>query len=148
MQGPAFHLKHTCALAALLLASIAQAADPAASSARPPIPQDGPPAEELVKNIYENRKFPVMLDKLTRADSVQGKGDTLTYNFTVVNAPKDAAERKRASEQQAAAVEEMACGKPGTRRLIEAGYTLWFNYDFGSADANLHIRLLPRRCPD
>ena len=138
----------TWLLAGASLPAVAQGTSPPASSPRLPIPLDGPPAEELVKNIYANRKFPVMLDKLTRADSVQGKGDTLTYNFTVVNAPKDAAERKRASEQQAAAVEEMACGKPGTRRLIEAGYTLWFNYDFGSADANLHIRLLPRRCPD
>lgn len=136
-------MKNALLLALLLLVPTAQGAEPAKPAA---IPFRGQPAEEMVKAFYAARKFPFMVDQYTRADSVQGKGDTLSYNFTVT-APQDAAARKRLSAQQNSNVEAMACGAPAIRRMLEDGYTLWFNYDFGNPDANLKVRLLPRRCP-
>ena len=42
-----------------------------------------PPAEEIVRQITARLSFPVKVDDITRAMGVQGKGDEITYDYSI-----------------------------------------------------------------
>jgi hypothetical protein len=42
-----------------------------------------PPAEEIARQITRRLTFPVKVDEITRAVGVQGRGDDITYDYSI-----------------------------------------------------------------
>lgn len=125
------------------VATPATAPPPPAQAASGP---QGPPAEELARQITAARKFPITVDEMSRLDSVQGRGDTLTYNYTIVALPESREERLELSQRVKDGIDARACSTPDFAKLLAGGYTVALNYSFGAPDEDVHVRVTPRRC--
>jgi len=106
----------------------------------------GPPADELAKQIAARGKFPMKVDELTELDSVQGKEDTLTYNFSI-SRTLEAAQRQQLSQAMRSGFVQSLCGSANYRTLMKGGYSIRLNYDFGNAEDDLHVVMKPADCP-
>jgi hypothetical protein len=105
-----------------------------------------PPAEEIVRQINSRVSFPIKVDEMTRAVGVEGKGDDITYDYSVA-APltqfggRDEAQRRL--EQQWLST---ACKSKDFQKLFRGGYTLHMRYSFEGAAEAILISIPPRSC--
>ena len=104
------------------------------------------PAEEIARQITAGRRFPITVDEMSRLDSVQGRGDTLTYNYTVIGAPPTREERLQLGQQVREDMQTRACAAPDFVKLMEGGYTVRLNYAFGNPEEDIHVTVAPQNC--
>jgi hypothetical protein len=105
-----------------------------------------PPAEEIVRQINSRVNFPIKVDEMTRAVGVEGKGDDITYDYSVA-APltqfggRDEAQRKLAQQWLST-----ACKGKDFQRLFRGGYTLHMRYSFEGTPEAILVSIPPRSC--
>lgn len=141
-------------VAGAALASPVFAADPVPPPPRAGTPAAGPAsaaaarpsAEEIARQITAGRRFPITVDEMSRLDSVQGRGDTLTYNYTVIGAPPTREERLQLGQQVRDDMQTRACAAPDFVKLMEGGYTVRLNYAFGNPEEDIHVTVTPQSC--
>jgi hypothetical protein len=105
-----------------------------------------PPAEEIVRQINNRLTFPIKVDETTRATGIQGKGDDITYDYSVA-APLSGLggrdEVQRRLEQQWLST---ACKSKDFQTFFRGGYTLHMRYSFEGAPEAILVSIPPRAC--
>jgi hypothetical protein len=105
-----------------------------------------PPAEEIVRRITARLSFPVKVDEITRAVGVQGKGDEITYDYSIA-APLT---RLGGWQQGQAKLEQQwlstACKTKDFQTLLRGGYTLQMRYSFEGSAEKILVSIPPRSC--
>ena len=103
------------------------------------------PAEVLAGLISSQMTFPVQVDEETRLDSVQGKGDTLSYNYTaLVTLDKD--EVKVFPRIMKDVMKRRACGSENYLTLLKQGYRIEFNFAVEGLPKGVRIVVKPADC--
>ena len=105
----------------------------------------GPPAEILVKQITAGRSFPIRVDEISQLDSVQGNGDTLVYNYSMVKPLPPSAREELAQSLRAGSLPN-ACSSSNFQTLLKGGYSIRLNYALGDTTNDVHVLVKPGDC--
>jgi hypothetical protein len=105
-----------------------------------------PPAEEIVRQITARLSFPVKVDDITRAVGVQGKGDEITYDYSIAAPLTDLGGRQQVQGKLEQQWLTAACKTKDFQTLLRGGYTVQMRYSFQGSAEEILVSIPPRAC--
>ena len=105
-----------------------------------------PPAEEIVRQITARLSFPVKVDDMTRAVGVQGKGDEITYNYSIAAPLANLGGRQQVQGKLEQQWLSAACKTKDFQTLLRRGYTVQMRYSFQGSPEEILVSIPPRAC--
>jgi hypothetical protein len=104
-----------------------------------------PPAEEIARQIAGCVRFPVKVDQITQAVGVRGKGDDITYDYSIAASLTELGGRGQVQRGLEQHLLSAAC-KTKDFHLLRGGYTVHAHYSFERAPEEILISVSPRSC--
>jgi hypothetical protein len=101
-----------------------------------------PPAEEIVRQIATRLSFPVKVDEITRAMAVQGKGDDITYDYSVAAPLTNLGGREQVQRKLEQQWLSAACKTKDFQTLLRGGYTVQMRYSFEGSPEEVLVSFL------
>jgi hypothetical protein len=105
-----------------------------------------PPAEEIVRQINGRLSFPVKVDEMTRAVGIQGKGDDITYDYSVAASLTNLGGREQVQRRLEQQWLSTACKSKDFQTFFRGGYTVQMRYSFEGSPEEILISIPPRSC--
>jgi len=104
-----------------------------------------PPAEQLAQEIRRRMTFPVKVDAITQATGVEGKGNTLIYEYSIAASLQQLGGRERVQQELEEQGRKAVCAAPDSLKLLRHGYTLERHYTFHPS-ADVLVTTLAKSC--
>jgi hypothetical protein len=105
-----------------------------------------PPAEEIVRQMSARMKFPAKVDELTQAEGVEGRGDDITYHYSIATSLADLGGREKVQRELEQQLRSAACKTGNGQKLLRAGYTLQARYSFKGSPEEVLVSMPPGAC--
>jgi hypothetical protein len=105
-----------------------------------------PPAEQLAKEIRRRMTFPVKVDAITEATGVEGRGDTLIYEYSIAASLQQLGGRERVQQELEEQGRKAICTAPDSLKLLRNGYTLARHYTFHTSADDLLVSISTKSC--
>jgi hypothetical protein len=105
-----------------------------------------PPAEEIVRQISARLSFPVKVDEITRAVGVRGKGDEITYDYSIAAPLTNLGGRQEVQGKLEQQWLSAACKTKDFQTLLRGGYTVKMHYSFEGSPEEMLVSIPPRSC--
>jgi hypothetical protein len=105
-----------------------------------------PPAEEIARQIAGRLHFPVKVDEITRAVGVQGRGDDITYDYSIAASLTKLGGREQVQRGLEQQLLSAACKTKDSQTLLRGGYTMHARYSFEGSAEQIVISVSPRSC--
>ena len=105
-----------------------------------------PPAEEIVRQMTTRMTFPIKVDEMTQAIGVQGKGDDITYDYSIAASLTKLGGRDQVQRRLEQQWLNAACKTKDLQALLRGGYTLQMRYAFEGSSEEVLIPIPPRSC--
>lgn len=105
-------------------------------------------AEVIMDFVVERTKgmLPAMVDADTRLDAVSRTGNTLAYQFTILNIPIPEGDEGRVAKMLEAEMTRRACADRGQKAILDKGGTLRFVYRHSGGKAFADFTIRPGSC--
>jgi len=105
-----------------------------------------PPAEEIASQMSRRLSFPLKVDEMTRLVGVQGRGDDLTYDYSIDASLTNLGGREQVQRRLEQQLLSAACKTKDFQTLLRGGYTVHARYLFEGSPEEILISLPPRSC--
>jgi len=105
-----------------------------------------PPAEEIARQIAGRVSFPAKVDEVTQAVGVEGKGDDITYHYSIAASLTDLGGREKVQRGLEQQLRSAVCRTEDSQKLLRAGYTVQARYSFKGSPEEVLVSLHPRSC--
>lgn len=105
-----------------------------------------PPAEELARQMAGRVTFPIKVDEITREVAIEGKGNDLTYSYSISASLKDLGGREQVQRRLEQHLLTAGCKTKDLQTLLRAGYTVQTRYSFQGSPEQIMISVPPRSC--
>ena len=102
--------------------------------------------EEIVRQISARLSFPVKVDEITRAVDVRGKGDEITYDYSIAAPLTDLGGRQQVQGKLEQQWLTAACKTKDFQTLLRGGYTVQMRYSFQGSAEEILVSIPPRAC--
>ncbi len=89
-----------------------------------------PPAEEIVRQMAGRLRFPVKVDEMTEAVGVQGRGDDITYDYSIAASLTNLGGREQVQRRLEQQLLGAACKTKDFQTLLGGGDTVHSRYSF------------------
>jgi len=105
-----------------------------------------PPAEQLAQGIRSRMTFPVRVDAITQATGVEGRGDTLIYDYSIAASLQQLGGRERVQQELEGQGRKAICAAPDSLKLLRHGYTLERHYTFQASADDVLVTVSAKSC--
>jgi hypothetical protein len=105
-----------------------------------------PPAEELALQIARRLKFPAKVDETTQVVAVEGRGDSITYDYLIATRLAELGEREQVRGKLEQQWLSSACKTKDSQTLLRGGYTIQMRYVFRETAEPVVISIPPKAC--
>ncbi len=105
-----------------------------------------PPAEEIARQITRRVSFPVKVDEITRAVGVQGRGDDITYDYSIAASLTKLGGREQVQRGLEQQLLSAACKTKDFQTLLRGGYNVHARYSFEGSPEEILVSVPPRSC--
>ena len=90
--------------------------------------------------------FPVKVDAITQATGVEGKGNTLIYEYSIAASLQQLGGRERVQQELEEQERKSVCTAPDSLKLLRRGYTLARHYTFRAPADDLLVTVSVNSC--
>jgi hypothetical protein len=105
-----------------------------------------PTAEEIVRQMARRLNFPVKVDEITQIAGVEGRGDNITYNYSVATPLAQLGGRDQVQGRLEQQWISTACKTKDFQTLLRGGYTVQMRYTFRESPEEVLVSIPPRTC--
>lgn len=105
-----------------------------------------PPAEEIARQISQRLTFPNQVDAMTQAVGVEGRGDVITYKYSVAASLINLGGREQVQRKLEGQWFSAACKSKDFQMIFRGGYTLQVRYSFKDSTDAVLISMPPSLC--
>lgn len=103
-------------------------------------------AEKVAANISKAARFPMRVDEYTQFVSVTGAGDTVSFNYRVVETTHLEDISDDLPDELTKSAKLKACAGPSFIRILQEGYKIAVNYSIGVEEKNVRVDIKPGDC--
>lgn len=105
-----------------------------------------PPAEEIARQIDRRLHFPVKVDETTQVVAIEGRGDSITYDYVIATSLAELGGREQVRGKLEQQWLSTACKTKDSQTLLRGGYTIQLRYAFRETAETVLISIPPKAC--
>jgi hypothetical protein len=105
-----------------------------------------PPAEEIARQIARRLQFPMKVDETTQVMGVEGRGDSITYDYLIATTLAELGGREQVRGKLEQQWLNAACKTKDSQTLLRGGYTIQVRYAFRETAEPVLISIPPKAC--
>lgn len=107
-----------------------------------------PTAEEIARGVRSRLHFPLKVDAITQATDVEGRGDVITFEYSVASSVQELGGLERVQRALDEEARQAACSTPDTVKLLGSGYTVQRHYRFQNSTDQVLITIPAGWCAE